>query len=139
MSKVMDTNNCFHCGLEFSNEIVIAFEEKSFCCQGCKTVYEIFSLNDMTCYYDFEKSPGATPIEIQGKYDFLDNESIVSKLLEFQEDSTAIVSLNIPHIHCSSCIWILENLQTIKLPRHLGASSCVRYCTNYCCGFKSLG
>ncbi len=110
----MDTNNCFHCGLEFSNEIVIAFEEKSFCCQGCKTVYEIFSLNDMTCYYDFEKSPGATPIEIQGKYDFLDNESIVSKLLEFQEDSTAIVSLNIPHIHCSSCIWILENLQRLQ-------------------------
>jgi Cu+-exporting ATPase len=114
MSKVMDTNNCFHCGLEFSNETIIAFEEKNFCCQGCKTVYEIFSLNDMTCYYDFEKSPGATPIEIQGKYDFLDNESIVSKLLDFQEDATAIVSLNIPHIHCSSCIWILENLQRLQ-------------------------
>ncbi len=110
----MDTNNCFHCGLEYSNEVVIVFEEKNFCCQGCKTVYEIFSLNDMTCYYDFEKSPGATPQDIQGKYDFLDNESIVSKILEFEEDSTAIVSLNIPHIHCSSCIWILENLQRLQ-------------------------
>ena len=110
----MDTNNCFHCGLEFSSELVIVFEEKNFCCQGCKTVYEIFSLNDMTCYYDFEKSPGATPLDIEGKYDFLDNESIVSKLLDFQEDSTAIVSLNIPHIHCSSCIWILENLQRLQ-------------------------
>ncbi len=109
----MDTNNCFHCGLEFSSEVIL-FEEKNFCCQGCKTVYEIFSLNDMTCYYDFEKSPGATPQDIQGKYDFLDNESIVSKLLDFQEDSTAIVSLNIPHIHCSSCIWILENLQRLQ-------------------------
>ncbi len=49
-----------------------------------------------TCYYDFEKSPGATPLDIKGKYDFLDNEGIVSKLLEFQEDKTAIVSLNIP-------------------------------------------
>jgi Cu+-exporting ATPase len=34
--------------------------------------------------------------------------------LEFQEDSTAIISLNIPHIHCSSCIWILENLQRLQ-------------------------
>jgi Cu+-exporting ATPase len=110
----MDTQNCFHCGLDIVKEDEIIFENKNFCCNGCKTVYEIFSLNDMTCYYDFENSPGATPQDIQGKYDFLDNESIVSKLLEFQENSTTIVSLNIPHIHCSSCIWILENLQRLQ-------------------------
>ena len=110
----MDQKSCFHCGLEVTKEEEILFEQKSFCCNGCKTVYEIFSLNDMTCYYDFEQSPGATPLDISGKYDFLDNESIVSKLLEFQEDKTAIVSLSIPHIHCSSCIWILENLQKLQ-------------------------
>ncbi len=114
MSKVMDTQNCFHCGLDIVVEEKIIFDTKNFCCNGCKTVYEIFSLNDLTCYYDFEKSPGATPQDINGKYDFLDNESIVSKLLEFQENSTAIISLNIPHIHCSSCIWILENLQRLQ-------------------------
>ena len=110
----MDTQNCFHCGLDIIKVDKIVFEGKDFCCNGCKTVYEIFSLNDMSCYYDFEKSPGATPLDLKGKYDFLDNESIVSKLLEFQEDTTSIVSLNIPHIHCSSCIWILENLQRLQ-------------------------
>ncbi|MFV8269845.1 heavy metal translocating P-type ATPase [Flavobacterium sp. GT2N3] len=110
----MDTQNCFHCGLNIIKEEEIIFDARNFCCNGCKTVYEIFSLNDMTCYYDFEKSPGATPQNINGKFDFLDNESIVSKLLEFQENSTAIISLNIPHIHCSSCIWILENLQRLQ-------------------------
>lgn len=114
MSKVMDTQNCFHCGLDIIKEEEIIFDARNFCCNGCKTVYEIFSLNDLTCYYDFEKSPGTTPQDINGKYDFLDNESIVSKLLEFQENSTAIISLNIPHIHCSSCIWILENLQRLQ-------------------------
>ncbi|RVT76567.1 HAD family hydrolase [Flavobacterium sufflavum] len=110
----MDTQNCFHCGLDIVAEAEIIFDEKTFCCAGCKTVYEIFSLNDLTSYYDFEKSPGATPQDIKGKYDFLENESIVSKLLEFQEETTAIVSLSIPHIHCSSCIWILENLQRLQ-------------------------
>jgi len=111
----MDTNkNCFHCGLKIEQEGEIIFDEKLFCCNGCKTVYEIFSLNDLTCYYDFEKSPGSRPLDIAGKYDFLENESIVSKLLEFEEDTTAIVTLNIPHIHCSSCIWILENLQRLQ-------------------------
>ena len=110
----MDTKNCFHCGLDIVASDQILFDDKIFCCTGCKTVYEIFSQNDMGCYYDFEKSPGATPQDINGKYDFLDNESIVSKLLEFEENATAIVSLNIPHIHCSSCIWILENLQRLQ-------------------------
>ncbi len=110
----MDTQNCFHCGLDIIKEEEIIFDARNFCCNGCKTVYEIFSLNDLTCYYDFEKSPGATPQDSNGKYDFLDNESIVSKLLDFQENSTAIISLNIPHIHCSSCIWILENLQRLQ-------------------------
>ncbi|WP_320815749.1 heavy metal translocating P-type ATPase metal-binding domain-containing protein [Flavobacterium sp.] len=110
----MDTNNCFHCGLEFSKKEEIIFDEKKFCCNGCKTVYEIFSQNDLTCYYDFQSAPGATPQEINGKYDFLDDEKIISKLLEFNEDTTSIISLYIPHIHCSSCIWILENLQKLK-------------------------
>lgn len=110
----MSMQYCFHCGLDIIKEEKIIFDEKNFCCNGCKTVYEIFSLNDMSCYYDFEKSPGATPQDIKGKYDFLDNESIVLKLLEFQEDKTAIISLSIPHIHCSSCIWILENLQRLQ-------------------------
>jgi len=110
----MDTSNCFHCGNEIIKKDEVLFDEKKFCCNGCKTVYEIFSLNDLSCYYDFQSSPGATPQELNGKFDFLENESIVSKLLEFQEDSTHIVSLYIPHIHCSSCIWILENLQKLQ-------------------------
>lgn len=110
----MDNKNCFHCGKEYIAKEEIQFDEKSFCCVGCKTVYEIFSQNDLTCYYDFQSAPGATPQEINGKYDFLDDEKIQSKLLEFQENSIYIVSLYIPHIHCSSCIWILENLQKLQ-------------------------
>jgi P-type Cu+ transporter len=110
----MDTQNCFHCGLDVEIDTEIIFDGKNFCCHGCQTVYEIFSLNNMTRYYNFEKSPGISPQIVAGKYDFLDNEAIVSKLLEFQEKTTAIVTLNIPHIHCSSCIWVLENLQRLQ-------------------------
>lgn len=110
----MNNQNCFHCGLEIPKAEEIYFDSKNFCCNGCKTVYEIFSTNDLTCYYDFAQSPGATPQDIAGKYDFLDNAIIVTKLLDFQEEKVEIISLNIPHIHCSSCIWILENLQRLQ-------------------------
>lgn len=108
----MENTKCFHCGNKCDTK-TIRIEEKLFCCNGCKTVFEIFSENDLTCYYDFEKNPGAIPEEIKGKYDFLDNESIVGKLLEFNDENIQVVNLYISHIHCSSCIWVLENLHKL--------------------------
>jgi len=109
----MDKVSCFHCG-DNCNSSVIKFDDKSFCCNGCKTVYEIFSENDLKCYYDLQSSPGAIPKEIEGKYDFLAQENIIEKLTEFNDGKTQITTLYIPHIHCSSCIWILENLNKLN-------------------------
>ncbi|MCB0453857.1 MAG: heavy metal translocating P-type ATPase metal-binding domain-containing protein [Aequorivita sp.] len=105
--------NCFHCG-DPCLDIEIKHGEKSFCCHGCKTVFDILNDNDLNYYYDLEKTPGISPKEIAGKYDFLDNKAIVEKLLEFNDGSTQIVSFLIPSIHCSSCIWILENLNKLN-------------------------
>lgn len=110
----MDKQNCFHCGLGINKQDEILFDDKTFCCAGCKTVYEIFSLSGLTNYYDFETAPGATPQNIHGKYDFLDNGVIANRLLDFKEEGTYITTLYIPHIHCSSCIWILENLNRLN-------------------------
>ena len=110
----MDKKACFHCGNSVTAFNRIDYDEKMFCCNGCKTVYEIFNENDLTCYYDLEATPGATPEEVNGKYDFLSNATIVEKLLDFNEGTTAIATLYIPHIHCSSCIWILENLHKLN-------------------------
>jgi len=109
----MKNNNCFHCGDNCGNHI-ITFQDKTFCCNGCKTVFEIFNENNLTCYYDLQNSPGAIPKEIEGKYDFLSQENIIEKLTEFRSDSIEISTLYIPHIHCSSCIWILENLKKLN-------------------------
>ena len=109
----MEQNTCFHCG-DYCESTPISFDEKSFCCNGCKTVYEIFSENDLTCYYDLHASPGAVPKEIQGKYAFLSQENIIEKLTSFNDGHTQITTLFIPHIHCSSCIWILENLNKLN-------------------------
>lgn len=108
----MEQYFCFHCGDTCDNNII--FQDKTFCCNGCKTVFEIFSENELTCYYDLQSSPGAIPKEIEGKYDFLSQQNIIDKLLEFNDGHTQIVNLFIPHIHCSSCIWILENLHQLK-------------------------
>ncbi len=103
---------CYHCGDECGKGSV-QFDDKDFCCNGCKTVYEIFTSNGLSTFYEIEGKAGTTPNEIRQKYDFLDNQDIVQKLLEFNEEGVQVVSLSIPTIHCSSCIWVLENLNKL--------------------------
>ena len=103
--------NCFHCGEECDTSI--SLQDKHFCCKGCKTVFEILNENNLTYYYDLERNPGTTPARFEGKYDFLKDKDIASKLLEFNEQNMQIVTLLIPAIHCSSCIWVLEHLGKI--------------------------
>jgi len=110
----MNQLSCFHCGNECTKDIV-RFNDKNFCCNGCKTVYEILNENDLACYYDFETSPGAIPEEIKGKYNYLDNAKIVEKLYDFIDNDISVITFYIPHVHCSSCIWVLEHLNKLNL------------------------
>jgi len=115
----MTRKNCFHCGIDCGSKPVV-YEAKNFCCKGCKTVFQIFNENDLTSYYDLENTPGKIPEEINGKYNYLDDDKIVEKLYDFIDGETCVITFYIPHIHCSSCIWILENLN--KLNSALGSS-----------------
>ena len=115
----MEDKSCYHCG-EACGKNPISYDEKQFCCVGCKTVFDILSDNDLSYYYTIQQGAGSTPKATEGKYDFLDNPAIVQKLIEFQNGNVEVVNLYIPHIHCSSCIWILENLN--KLNTHISSS-----------------
>lgn len=108
----MANTTCYHCGDECGNGAV-HYDDKDFCCNGCKTVYEIFTSNGLSAYYEIEAKAGTTPNEITKKYDFLDNQEIVEQLVEFNEEGIQVVNLSIPTIHCSSCIWVLENLNRL--------------------------
>lgn len=108
----MGSGNCYHCGYDCGKASIV-YDQKDFCCVGCKTVYGIFQDSDLAYYYEIQEAAGASPKVLEGKYDFLAVASIAEKLLEFNESNIQIVNLYIPHIHCSSCIWILENLNKL--------------------------
>jgi len=104
---------CHHCG-DSCKSGVITVEEKDFCCHGCKTVYEILSEHQLDGYYELEKSPGLSRKgDDHTQYDFLENETIRKGLLEFASAQYEKVTFTIPAIHCSSCIWLLENLERL--------------------------
>jgi Cu+-exporting ATPase len=109
----MAKDDCYHCGAECDSDRIV-FDDKPFCCNGCRTVYEILNQSELSCYYDLESSPGNIPANIAGKFDYLDNDEIANTLLEFRDESTTVVNFYIPGIHCSSCIWVLENLHKLN-------------------------
>lgn len=97
---------CAHCGLPAFEHI----EEngKYFCCNGCKTAFSFFGTNE-TCTIPEETEKPSTQ-----KLDYLDNPEIVKKWTIGQKDNYVRVRLQLPAIHCASCVQILERLYLKK-------------------------
>ncbi len=112
---------CYHCSEPLSDNKVL-FSEYSFCCNGCVTVYKILSNSELCQYYDISAHPGIRlndPIRIN-KYDFLDSEEQRKKIVKFSDRINTHILLNIPQIHCTSCLWLLERLY--KLDENIQSS-----------------
>lgn len=109
------TTTCYHCGEECSTK-KIAIEQKYFCCSGCKMVYEILNQNELCTYYDLNQNPGiAQKIKVRAdKFEFLDDPTIAQKLISFSDAKQTQVSFYLPQMHCSSCLWLLENIHKIN-------------------------
>ncbi len=105
---------CYHCGDECPDES-ISINEKIFCCNGCKTVYEILNQHDLCNYYSIENSPGITKkYDVKRNLDFLDDIFAKGKFIDFTDGKISKATFTIPQMHCSSCIWILENLYKLN-------------------------
>ena len=68
--------DCYHCG-DNCGQSALIFEDKSFCCSGCKMVYTILSENGLSNFYKLNENAGLSQKEYKTnlQYDYLDNES----------------------------------------------------------------
>jgi P-type Cu+ transporter len=106
---------CIHCGQDCGKNPVI-WQEKLFCCNGCSMVYQILSDKKLDRYYEMMPTPGIRLDQENAsgtRYAYLDADEIRQKLLDFSDGGVSRVNLFIPAIHCSSCIWLLENLNSL--------------------------
>ena len=120
-AKLMDSRaevHCHHCG-ELCADASIHADDKAFCCEGCKTVYEILRDNNLCSYYDLNEHAGIsfrniTTNQRRSRFDYLDDDNIHAQLLEFRQGDVAKVRFHLPQIHCSSCLWLLEKLYKLN-------------------------
>ena len=118
--SVETQDRCYHCG-EQTMINPIAFDEKLFCCEGCKMVYTLLKDNNMDNYYSLEETPGASLKNIKispNSYAVLDAPDVIERLLSIKTDKIAKVTLTLPNIHCASCLWLLENLYKFQSGIH---------------------
>lgn len=112
--KEEESLTCYHCGENCDGSIV--FNQHQFCCTGCKTVFEILDGNNLCSYYDMNNAPGTSfKKEVNAKkYAYLEDEQVARQLIQFKDGNISTVIFYMPQIHCSSCIFLLENLFKIK-------------------------
>lgn len=102
------TSCCAHCGEPCK-------DQETFCCQGCKTVYTLLQENGLCQYYQLNEKPGtAQRAKVrEDKFAFLDDSRTQQQLLQYSDAARTHVTFYIPAIHCSSCLWLLENLHRL--------------------------
>ena len=106
---------CFHCGLA-CRAGSFTLGEKSFCCQGCRTVFELLTENGLGDYYTLGETAGIrvkAPAQVD-QFKFLDEPAVRERLVDFTNERLTRVTLHIPAIHCIACVWLLENLFRLK-------------------------
>ena len=111
-----DQTTCYHCG-EHCEHQDIYIEDKFFCCDGCKMVYEILNENDLCTYYDLEGDKAGISLKSSkdvSEYEVLEDVDVQKRLIDFENDTIVKVTFYMPQIHCTACIWLLENLYKLQ-------------------------
>jgi P-type Cu+ transporter len=105
--------SCYHCG-DRVRDAGVQSDGKVFCCAGCKVVYELLRDHSLYEYYTIDRSPGrSSSLASDTRFAYLDDLSVLRSLKDFSDGETGTILFQIPQMHCSSCIWLLERLSTI--------------------------
>jgi Cu+-exporting ATPase len=78
-------------------------------------VYTLLNGHGLKDYYRYNNQPGINrraPVR-EDKFAFLDEERVAARLISFRSEKEVHIRLYLPQIHCSSCLYLLENLRRL--------------------------
>lgn len=113
MSADTKAATCYHCSEPCTEEIIHHYGHE-FCCNGCSTVYQL--LQDVGLDEAYANGPlGIRPDTAKDQeLAYLDNEEVQESLLDFVDGSMARITFELPAIHCSACVYLLERLEKLN-------------------------
>lgn len=112
---------CTHCG-EACPDKSLSSGESFFCCVGCQTVYDILKANGLGDFYRMDDQAGKSQRKSGNQdYSWLDVEKLANRMIRYRDETQHHVAIELPAIHCASCVWLLERLPQL-LP---GVRNCI--------------
>ncbi|MEZ4806077.1 MAG: heavy metal translocating P-type ATPase metal-binding domain-containing protein [Flavobacteriales bacterium] len=115
ITRTLNGTICYHCGDPCAAEHV-RHDGRDFCCAGCSTVYDLLNEAGMCDYYALEDRPGVKQERSvdEHRIELFDVPEVRARIIEFEEGGMVRARFHVPQMHCSSCIWLLENLHRIE-------------------------
>ena len=112
--RELTTVTCYHCGDPCAEEHRV-HDSKDFCCNGCEVVYDLLNEAGLCDYYELEKQPGTKQRDSvdEQRVELYDVPEVRARIVEFEEEGIVRARFHVPQMHCSSCIWLLENLHRV--------------------------
>lgn len=105
---------CQHCG-DVCEDNTPHAEGLHFCCIGCEKIYYLLKDNNLDQYYTLNDKPGISGNrKSQKNFDYLDDLEVADQIIDFKSGDVSRVHFTVPDIHCSSCLWLLENIHRLN-------------------------
>jgi Cu2+-exporting ATPase len=107
---------CDHCGLPVPPGLVDPEADQQFCCNGCRSVYEIIHSCGLDRFYRLRESAGEQGQKAKTtERAYAEFDDPVFRDLYDRElpDGHHSVELYLDGIHCSACVWLVEKLPSV--------------------------
>ena len=107
---------CDHCKLIVPAGLVEPDAEFQFCCNGCKSVWNVLHGAGLEGYYSVRDAidPDAQAVSsTQGTYEELDDPAFQATCVENLPGGYAQAELLLEGMHCAACVWLVERLPKV--------------------------
>lgn len=109
---------CDHCGLVVPPTLV-ADEGPSFCCEGCRSVWQVLHGCGLEHYYALRErtganiEPGLPDARGGGAFEIFDDPAFAAEHVTVRPDGLCAVELYLERVHCAACVWLVERLPRV--------------------------
>lgn len=114
---------CAHCGLEVPRGLLEPGAERQFCCNGCRTVFDVIHGHGLGKYYELARDTSAGPrpaSPTQRSYSDFDDPTFIRDWCRTLAGGRLEIDLYLENVHCVACVWLVEKLP-LKIP---GVEAC---------------
>ena len=107
---------CAHCGLPVPPGLLEPAAEHQFCCNGCRTAYQVIHEAGLERYYRLRADTDAPeqPATTSGAgFADLDDPALLELYASSEPDGDRAIELYLEGVHCAACVWLVERLPAV--------------------------